>query len=52
MLQIRDVFLGQTTCRILAVEGRHADVPGDTTKLVQTSCYLVGENNCTRKQHT
>ena len=26
--------------------------PGDTTNLVETSCYLFGRNNCTRKQHT
>ena len=26
--------------------------PGDATNLVETSCYLFGRNNCTRKQHT
>ena len=37
--------------RRAAVEGLLI-VLGDTTKLVETSCYLVGKNNCTRKQHT
>ena len=49
MLQIRDVFLGQT---MRCSRGRgHVDSPGDATNLVET-CYLLVENNCTRKQHT
>ena len=48
MLQIRDVFLGQTTCCSCG----HVDRPGDATNLVETSCCLFGKNNCTRKQHT
>ena len=101
MLQIRDVFLGQTKCcswgrghidrpgNILVVirdvwevlwglvqlclqeEAVYTDAPnkrcfswsndvlqlracwspGDATNLVETSCYLFGRNNCTRKQH-
>ena len=45
MLQIRDVFLGQTTCCSCG----HVDRPGDATNLVETSCYLFGRNSCTLK---
>ena len=47
MLQIRNVFLGQTMC----CSWGNVDRPGDATNLVET-CYLLGKNNCTRKQHT
>ena len=48
MLQIRDVFLGQTMC---CMQLRACLSPGDATNLVETSCYQFGRNNCTRK-HT
>ena len=30
----------------------HVDRPGDATNFVETSCYLFGKQNYSRKQHT
>ena len=44
-------FLVKQRVAGMQLERGHVCCPGDATNLAET-CYLFGENNCTRKQHT